>query len=221
MRKFNTSNITRFCAVLSACVYGLALLYSGMVQARVTGNWNTTALTRIDVTAIDAPGLTPTHVVEIADGGYRFKTTGGFVAGEIKGSWQEIDNQYTVTVYRAYLEEQFRLKLEKIPGMIVNDIDLVKSSFQGSELDQGIWGNESYIYNIDTTKNGRRETVKVSMTVRVAGYPQLTQQVMALAKPMIAEREPQTSMDAAVTAVGRYWEGLEQATNTNSTLDGQ
>lgn len=151
-------------------IFTLAGLSPGLVQARVTGVWDTTGLTRIDIAPINAPGLRPEHIVEIADGSYTFGKQGGFRAGDISGRWQQRKTQYTIRVNRLALENQFREGLEQTPGLIVNRVKLLKSNLSGNELDNGIWGSERYEYSIDTSMEGRREVIRLVMTVNIAGH---------------------------------------------------
>ncbi|KJV07226.1 hypothetical protein [Methylocucumis oryzae] len=180
-------------------------------QARVQGQWDTTTLSRIDVTAINAPHLTPEHYVDIADGTYHFWSNAQFTAGEIKGRWQESNNKYSVTVNKSWLEQQFINRLESNPGVFVNEVTLLQSSFSGNVLDNGLWGNENYVYRVDTTKNNRREIVKVAMTVRVAGFAVQAfkaNQREQPGNPMLS------SLDLAVNAVMRHWHEVETHSNT-------
>lgn len=151
-------------------IFTLAALSPGLVQARVTGVWDTTGLTRIDIAPINAPGLRPEHIVEIADGSYTFGKQGAFRAGDISGRWQQRKTQYTIRVNRLALENQFREGLEQTPGLIVNRVKLLKSNLSGNELDNGIWGSERYEYSIDTSMEGHREVIRLVMTVNIAGH---------------------------------------------------
>jgi hypothetical protein len=155
----------------------LALLPAVAADAQVTGDWETTALTRVDIAAIQAPGLTPQRTVDIADGEYRFEVDGGFAAGDIQGSWTQKNAKYSVAPNRTALENQFRLNIENAPPadgdppVVVNDLRLLSVKFAGAQLDNGIWGDESYVYRLDVNRGERRQIVRVSMTVRVAGNP--------------------------------------------------
>ena len=179
-------------------------LAQAQAQAQVTGIWNTTGLTRVDVSAIKSPGLVPGHTVEIDDGTYDFNVNGSFTAGAIVGTWTQKKNQYAVTVSRVALENLYRQRLEETPGLIVNQIKLVKTKVSGSQFDNGLWGNESYEYRTDTTFNGRREVLKVVMTVHVAAA---SKQVVSLETPDVNAFEAlpkHSSIDAAAAAVVNY-----------------
>jgi hypothetical protein len=176
--------------------------------ADVTGGWDTTALTRIDVTPIKAPGLQPEHRVEINDGSYTFDADFGFSAGDIQGRWQQRKSKYTVNVNRANLESQFRKSLEEnSPGIIVT-VKLLKSSLTGNQLDDGIWGTEKYEYKVDSTLDGVRDVIRLVMTVQVAGHPQTQATNMISSKSMAiqsvdAKSERNPAIDAAVATVLR------------------
>jgi hypothetical protein len=207
----NNFNYHRFGKAFLALGFGLVLSFPSLVQAQVKGLWDTTALTKIDVTAINAPKLVPEHNASITDGSYLFKANGGFVAGEIKGTWKAAKNQYNVNVDVPFLENSFRAKLEKTPGIVVNDVVLQKRIFKGIELDSGNWGDEYYDYKLDNTKNGRREVVKETITVRVAGFLRPTKQGR-IAEGKLSQKPPVGSaFDAAVLAFNRYWLKLEKA----------
>ncbi len=200
-------------------IFTFAGLSPSMVQAQVTGVWDTTGLTRIDIAAINAPDVRPEHTVEIADGSYTFGKRGGFRAGDISGMWQEQKTQYTVRVNRLALENQFREGLEQTPGLIVNQIKLLKSKLSGNELDNGIWGSESYEYSIDTSMEGRREVIRLVMTVNIAGHarsktrPQATNQA-AIAGPAAIAASPvrNSHIPTAVSAVVNHLHRLDPST---------
>lgn len=196
---------------------GILWLLPGISQARITGIWNTTALTRVDITAIRAPGLIPEHTVDIADGSYEFGNYGDFNAGDISGFWQQKRNQYSIAVNRYALEDQFRTSLEQTPGLIVNQVKLLKIKLTGNELDDGIWGSESYEYRIDTSQEGHREIIRLVMTVNVAGHRQPeTPAATAVNKSptqaaIAAAQVPHSQIHIAVSAV------LNHINRTNST----
>jgi hypothetical protein len=175
----------------------------------VTGRWDTTALTRIDVTPIKAPGLRPEHRVEIYDGSYTFDGDFGFSAGDIQGRWQQRKSKYTVDVNRANLESQFRKSLEEnSPGIYIKELKLVKRSLTGNQLDDGIWGTEKFEYKIDSTLDGFRDVIRLVMTVQVAGHPQTQATNMISSKSMAiqsvdAKSERNPAIDAAVATVLR------------------
>ncbi len=179
-------------------------LLPGLVMAQVTGIWNTTGLTRVDVTAIKALNLVPEHTVEVADSSYEFKVNGDFVAGDIRGKWLQRKNQYNVAIDRLALENQYRLSLEQTPGLVVNQIKLVKTKLAGSQLDNGLWGGESYEYRVDTTLNGRREVLKVLMTLHVASASKQTLPVDVPAVKALQASPQHSSLDTAATAVVNY-----------------
>lgn len=179
-------------------------LLPGLAMAQVTGLWNTTGLTRVDVTAIQAPGLVSEHTVEVADSTYQFNVNGDFVAGDISGKWFQRKNQYNVAVDHIALENQYRQSLEKTSGMVVNQVKLVKSKLAGSQLDNGLWGGESYEYRIDTSLNGRREVLKVLMTLNVASASKQTLPVDVPAVKALQALTQHSSLDTAATAVVNY-----------------
>lgn len=177
--------------------------------ADVTGVWDTTALTRIDVTPIRAPGLQPGHRVKIYDGNYTFDADTGFNADDIHGTWKQSKKQYTVKINRANLESQFRSSLEEnSPGIFIRELRLVKSSLTGYQLDDGIWGTEKYEYKVDSTLDGFRDVIRLVMTVQVAGHPQAQDASESLSKSFAiqavdAKPERNPAIDAAVATVLR------------------
>jgi len=140
-------------------------------NAQIAGVWNTTGLTKTDVTAIKAPGLVPEHYVDIADDTYNFNSDTSFVGGQIAGFWKQRKAVYTVTVNKQGLESQYRQAL-LAQNISVNSVKLTKNSFTGTEVDNGLWGTENYEYTVSyqNTKN-KTEVVKVVQTVLVAGTP--------------------------------------------------
>lgn len=188
----------------------IAGLLPGMAMAEVAGVWDTTALTRIDVTPIKAPGLIPEHSVEISEGNYNFNAGNSFNAADINGTWKQRKNQYTVTVNRSELESQFRTSLQtNDPNILINQLKLVKSSFSGYELDNGIWGSERFEYKIDTTLDGYRDVIRLVMTVQVAGYPHSEAAAGVGAKSFAAisdtiQPQHNTAIDTAVAAVLKH-----------------
>jgi hypothetical protein len=189
-----------------------------LVCAQVTGVWNTTALTRLDVTAIKAPGLKAEHTVDIADSTYSYRIDGSFVAGDITGSWIQNKLQYTIKVNKLILENVYRQMLEapasngKPSDLFVNSVKLVNSKLLGTQLDNGILGTESYEYHLDlTSKNtGRREVIKVKQTVQLAGQPPKatanSASLMQLAD--ISVKPAYTPMAASVNAIRKYMSQL-------------
>ena len=109
-------------------------MWPGMGLARVQGVWDTTALTRIDVTAIAAPGLKPEHIVDISDGTYTFANNGQFRAFTINGKWQQKKNQYTVAIDKAGLERQFKEALQaNEPAIVIHQLTLRSRNLTGCE----------------------------------------------------------------------------------------
>ncbi|MCX7096789.1 MAG: hypothetical protein NTV43_02655 [Methylococcales bacterium] len=192
-------------SVKLALIFTLAWLLPSTVVAQVTGIWDTTALTRFDVTAIKAPGLVPEHSVSIADGAYEFGVNGHFTAGEISGVWRQKNSNYMVTADRFALENQYRLALESTPGMIVKQVKLLNSKLAGSQLDNGIWGSERYEYKIDISLNGRREVLRVVMASNVAGHQRLSNQAKASGIQAMAAMPQPDFMAAAVAVVVDYF----------------
>ena len=203
--------MTHTLSIFKPLIYGILATAIAVLPctgwADVTGGWDTTALTRIDVTPIKAPGLQPAHKVEIYDGSYNFDGDFGFSAGDIQGRWQQRKTKYSVNVNRANLESQFRASLEQSSsGIFINELKLVKSSLTGNELDDGIWGTEKYEYKVDSTLGSVRDVIRIVMTVQVAGHPQ-TQATKAISSKGMAiqsvdaksERNP--AIDAAVAIV--------------------
>jgi hypothetical protein len=204
--------MTHTLSIFKPLIYGILATAIAVLPctgwADVTGGWDTTALTRIDVTPIKAPGLQPEHRVEIYDGSYTFDADFGFSAGDIQGRWQQRKTKYTVNVNRANLESQFRESLEEnSPGIDVK-VKLLKITLTGNQLDDGIWGTEKYEYRVDSTLDGFRDVIRIVMTVQVAGHPQ-SQSTNAISSKSLAiqavdaksERNP--AIDAAVATVLR------------------
>ncbi len=204
--------MTHTLSIFKPLIYGILATAIAVLPctgwADVTGGWDTTALTRIDVTPIKAPGLQPEHRVEIYDGSYTFDGDFGFSAGDIQGRWQQRKTKYTVNVNRANLESQFRESLEEnSPGIDVK-VKLLKITLTGNQLDDGIWGTEKYEYRVDSTLDGFRDVIRIVMTVQVAGHPQ-SQSTNAISSKSLAiqavdaksERNP--AIDAAVATVLR------------------
>lgn len=187
-------------------VLAVAWLLPGAAHAQVTGAWNTTGLTRTDVTPIKAPGLQPEHTVDIADSSYNFKVDTRFVAGDITGTWKQRKNQYTIIPNRLGLENLFRQSLEN-QGLIVHQIKMVKSRLIGNQLDNGIWGSESYEYKLDTTNpaTGFRDVIRLVQTVKVAGRrPAENTAKKATVTPDASDLPAHSPLDAAADAVIRY-----------------
>jgi|GEM_PF-2800031 len=204
--------MTHTLSIFKPLIYGILATAIAVLPctgwADVTGGWDTTALTRIDVTPIKAPGLQPEHRVEIYDGSYTFDGDFGFSAGDIQGRWQQRKTKYTVNVNRANLESQFRESLEEnSPGIDVK-VKLLKITLTGNQLDDGIWGTEKYEYRVDSTLDGFRDVIRIVMTVQVAGHPQ-SQSTNAISSKSLAIRsedaksERNPAIEAAVATVLR------------------
>ncbi len=212
------SNMNKVSRTLTLIFTLAGLFLPGMVQARVTGIWDTTGLTRIDIVAINGPGVRPEHTVEIADGSYTFGKRGNFRAGDISGLWQQQKTQYTVRVNRLALENKFRKGLEQTPGLIVNQVKLLKSRLSGNQLDNGIWGSERYEYSIDTSMEGRREVIRLVMTVNIAGHarpktlPQATSQAAFDGPTIAASPVPNSHITTAVSALVNHLHRLDPST---------
>lgn len=190
-------------------IVAIAGTLPSVTQAQVNGVWDTTALTRIDITAIKAPGLIPEHSIEIADGHYDFGDDGRFSAGDIDGFWRQKQRQYSVAIDRLALERLFREALEQTPGLIVNQVKLLKGKIAGTQLDNGIWGSESYEYRLDTAHEGHREIIRLIMTVNLAGHaqpPASTQSAArkTLAAPMLATEPQQKHVGMAVSSIVKH-----------------
>ncbi len=194
----------------------LTTFSTGMSHAQVSGDWDTTALTRIDVIPLDAPGLIPEHTVDTSKGIYQFAVNGEFNAGDIAGVWRQRTNQYTVKVDRSQLENQFRDSIQENDlDVIIHQLKLVKSSFSGMELDNGIWGNETYTYRIDSTLDGYRDVIRLVMTVRVVGFPHEEEMTGLMRAPTFSTKESNTNsgnsnksqMNAAAVAVIKHLRG--------------
>ncbi len=174
--------------------------------ADLAGAWKTTALSRVDVTPINAPGLIPEHRVAVYDGQYTFYDDGSFNAEQIDSTWRQKKKQYTVKVNRFSLENQFRESLRaEAPGIEIRHLKLVKSSFTGYELDDGIWGSEQYEYKIDTVFEGYHDIYRLVMTLRVAGKPDTGEAETAARTFAVQNADVQpvhnTAIDQAVAAV--------------------
>ncbi len=197
---------TRQLFINLALVMAVTGVLPSTVYAQVTGVWNTTGLTRIDVYAIKAPGLRPEHTVDIADSTYNFNVDTGFVSGDIVGTWRQRGSQYTIRANRLALENLFRQSLES-QGLFVKQVQLFKSKLLGNQLDNGIWGSESYEYWIDSTDSaGRRVVLRLVMTVKVAGLRPVKANAAksASAKAALSSSPKHNVLDAAATAVLKY-----------------
>lgn len=181
---------------------GIALiaLLSEPLPADVSGTWNTTGLTRIVISSLTYPETQPERTVEIGDGTYIFGPINEFSAADIFGKWKQRRGDYTVRPNRAVLEATYIQALQNSPDPpVINDVTLVRSSIIGSQLDDGIWGTENYVYRLDLGEGLERQVLRVGMTVRVAGHPSTT----ALTATAIPERTRNLA-DVAAAAVMRY-----------------
>ncbi|MEQ1529501.1 MAG: hypothetical protein ABL925_09305 [Methylococcales bacterium] len=192
------------CPNLSRAV-ALICLLPGIASAQVTGVWETTGLTRVDITPIKAPLLRPEHTVDIADSTYNFNADSSFLSYQISGSWKQKPNknQYIITANKSALENLFRKSLEDSQTVFVNQLKLVKSTLTGLELDNGIWGNERYEYKLDVTNKAtsRREVIRFVMTVQVAGMRPTAGAAKTPLKAVKSAPSSHSPMDAAVAAV--------------------
>lgn len=191
----------------------LALLPYGVAAwGQATGDWETTALTRIDIVAIQAPGLIPRHTVDITDGNYRFAVDGSFSAGDIQGVWTQKGAKYLVAPNRVALQNQFRLNIENTPPaegeepVTVNDVRLLDVKFTGVQLDNGIWGDELYTYKLDVNQGERRQILRLSMTVHVAGFPAAS--AASARSGRVAAVPGGTALEIAAAAVMRALSGM-------------
>lgn len=180
-------------------------LLPGLANAQVTGVWDTTTLSRLDITAIRAPGLVPSYSVEIADGNYQFNASGSFVAGDVTGTWKQTRKQYKVRVNRFGLENQFRQLLES-KGMAVQQIKLVKAKFEGLQMDNGVWGIESYEYQTTISLNAQKLVLRVVLTVNVAG-----KRPLATSKPKaLAISGQYRVLDKAAATIFNLFKGMDR-----------
>lgn len=148
----------------------ISVLASAPSNADVSGTWSTTGLTRIVVSSISFPDSQPERTVDIADGSYNFSAERSFTAGDVDGSWRQRNGAYTIKPNRVALEEAYRQALLTSDNPpVVNQVRLIRTQFTGSELDNGIWGTETYTYRLDLGEGLQRQLLRVVMTVRVAG----------------------------------------------------
>jgi hypothetical protein len=178
----------------------LSVFSSAPLRADVSGTWNTTGLTRIVVSSISFPETAPERTVEIGDGRYVFGAEREFTAGDIAGSWKQRSGRFTVRPNRAVLEAAYiQALLDSENPPFINSVRLVRGEIAGSELDNGIWGTETYVYRLDLGEDQERQVLRVAMTVRVAGQPP---NPAATAQAAI---EPSRSLaELAAAAVLRY-----------------
>jgi hypothetical protein len=182
----------------------LALLISALASmpthADVSGVWNTTGLTRVVVSSIFFPAGKPERTVDIADGSYTFGAERSFAAGDITGSWKQRNGVYTVKPDRSVLEEAYKQALlNSNTPPVINGIRLIRTQFSGSELDNGIWGTETYTYRLDLGEGSERQLLKVVMSVKVAGL----RPAPGLAADAI-DAQPKRSVEIAAEAVLKY-----------------
>lgn len=172
----------------------MAGLLPGVGRADVYDTaWDVTGVSRIDVTAIKAPGLIPEHTVNIFDDSYTFAPSGFQTFGVKDGHgvttfiindayWSEKitrkQTQYTVKLDQVdalALENQFKKTLkEQEPTIDIYQLKLLSSKLTGYELDNGIWGSERYEYKIDSELDGFHDVVRLVRSTQLAGYPQAT-----------------------------------------------
>ena len=190
-------------------VFALTLILAlgpAPTYADVSGTWETTGLTRIVVSSPAFPQSQPERTVDIADGSYVFDAAKSFSAGDIIGTWRQRSGAYTVFPDRAALEDAYRQALlaSKDPP-VVNKVRLVQTRIAGSELDNGIWGTETYVYKLDLGEGTQRQLLRVAMTVRVAGQrPNLGIAANASIIPAI------NRVDAAAAAALKFWQNHPQ-----------
>jgi hypothetical protein len=172
----------------------VAALLPGVGRSDVSDTvWDVTGVSRIDVTAIKAPGLIPGHTVDIFDDSYTFAPSGFKTIGVDDGNggttfiindayWtQKItkkQTQYTVKLDQVdalALENQFKETLKKNdPTIVIYQLKLLSGKLTGYELDNGIWGSERYEYKIDSELDGYHDVVRLVRSTQLAGYPQAT-----------------------------------------------
>jgi len=193
---------------LLACA--LSGLLPGVGQADVYDtSWDVTGVSRIDVTAIRAPGMIPKHNVNIFDDTYTFAPSGFTSYGVDDGNngtktiindayWsQKItkkQKQYTVklnAVDALALENQFKENLQADePGIVIYQIKLISGKLTGVELDNGIWGSERFEYKVDSELDGFHDVVRVVRTTQLAGYPHATLTAAGLTAGVSAAQAP-------------------------------
>jgi hypothetical protein len=157
------------------------MLFSSFASADVTGKFNTTGLTKIIVQEVgNSPPIEMT--VDIADGAYHFNPDKSFSAGDIPGSWRQKGRKYIVSPTKDVLVGRYVLSLQQ-RGVAVQNAKLKKVAFGGTEYDNGIFGNESYVYSIVIPSgDGGTRQLKVSMEVYVAANLPQTNAASATAR---------------------------------------
>lgn len=202
---------TRRFAAWSGVVAALWIMAGDVLAATVTGSWDTTALTRIAIKQLGY-STPPQNSADIADGTYVFEAGGNFTAGDIQGTWGQNKAKYTVRPYSDVLSSTYRSLLVS-NGVQVNDVRVLSSKVSGLQLekpvdqtvDYSLWGDESYVYRLDIGSGNTRQILKVTMTVRVAGYPTPATPPAGLSAAQPAPKRP-SPLELAAAAVRQFHE---------------